>query len=206
MLGSALTIAVLELRQILYGKKALATAVLVAGAVALGFVVGRYGIAPPQEGWPLIYLMMMSFLFLHTLVILIPLQFTTSLIREETDAGTLLYLFTRPVPKAVILLAKFTTAVSVSTLFVVGGMGLFHLAFLIGRGGNLGDHHWGHSFLGFVQAGTLGVLGYGAIFTFVGLFTKRALVFGIAYGFLSEFILATVPAVVREITLMHYLR
>ena len=207
MLNQALAVAGLELRQILYGKKVLVIVLLTACAVALGYVVRRFAPAPDSSGgWPVIYIFMAVFLFLHTLVLLIPLLLTTSLLREETDEGTLVYLFTRPVPKPVVLLSKFAVATAVALAIVATGMLFFHLGFTgPGKAGGRA-YDWGGRLWSFLLAGGLGVVGYGAIFTFVGLVSKRALIWGIAYGFLSEFILAIVPAVVKEVTLMHYVR
>ncbi|MHC4598481.1 MAG: ABC transporter permease [Planctomycetota bacterium] len=206
MFMSALAIASLELRHIVHGKKIFVIGFLVACAVFLGFVVRYYGESPPNDAWPSIYIFMMSLLFLHALVILIPLLFATSLIREEADDGTLVYLFTRPLPKAVILLAKFAAASAVSILLIAGGMLLFHFFFTVFGSKGFEPYDWGGRLWAFLRAGVLGVVGYGAVFTFVGLMTKRALVWGIAYGFLSEFILTMVPAVVGKVTIMHYLR
>ena len=110
ILRSALAVVSLEVRQILQGKKIFAVGFLIACAVFLGFVVRRWGEMPQGDAWHYIYMFMMNFLFLQALVILVPLLFATSLIREEVDEGTLVYLFTRPLPKPVVLLAKYLAA------------------------------------------------------------------------------------------------
>ncbi|GEM_PF-2792567 len=206
MIGAFLAVAGLEVRQVLHGKKVLAAALLVAGAACLGYLVRRFARDPGPETWPLLYLFMMTFLFLHTLAILIPLLLSTSLIREETDEGTLVYLFTRPLQRSLVLLAKFVASLLISLLLIVAGMSLFHLGFTLpGRPEGVA-YDWAGALGGFLRAGVLGVLAYSAVFTFVGLVSKRALIFGIAYGFLSEFLLTLVPAVIRKATLMHYIR
>jgi hypothetical protein len=83
---------------------------------------------------------------------------------------------------------------------------LFHVAFHLGLSGENTAYPWTHRLFAFLHAGVLGALGYGAVFTFIGLLSKRALIWGITYGFVSEFLLAMVPAVVKKVTLMHYLR
>lgn len=195
----------LEAHQILQGRKVLVILLLLAGAAAMGFLVRRF--APdPEVPWGFVYLFMMVFLYLHTMVILIPLLFFTSLVREETDAATWVYLQTRPIRKPVLLLAKFLAAWAASAVLVCTGMVLFHAAFTIpGKSDSL-EFAWASNLGAMIHAGVLGVTGYGALFTFVGLATRRALIFGIAYGFLSEFLLTLFPAVIKKTTLMFYLR
>ena len=205
MTGSLISVFMLEVRQIIAGKKLLVVALLLAAAAALAFIVRRF--APDSEpGWPVIYMFMMTFLYLHTLVILVPLLFMTALIREETDEGTLVYLVTRPVAKPMLLLTKFAAAAAVSATLIALGMVLFHAAYTLPGKAGAGDFDWAGRLSAFLRAGVLGVIGYGALFTLAGVLMRRALIFGIAYGFLSELILSMFPAVIQKTTIMFYLR
>lgn len=251
-------LAALEMRQMARDRKLLVVALLLAGAAVLAFLVRRFAPDPGEGGWPAIYLLMMTFVFLQTLVIMIPLLFATSLIKSEVDDGTMVYLVTRPVPKPVMLGAKLAAAAVFSAALLTGGMTAFHLAFMLphrqAAGRQEGKHPgtknaetvfhvkpapppaehgeaetsggtvmpgsfgggspsalgasfaWGERLLAFLAAGLVGVVGYGALFTLVGLLSKRALIWGIAYGFLSEFVLTNFPAVVKKFTVMYYLR
>lgn len=199
------TVASLELRRMLGGPRPFVLAALTLVVAVLGFVVRKF--APDQgvpEAWGWLYVLMLTFLFLQTIGILVPLLHASGLIRDELEEGTLVYLFTRPLPKPLIFLSKFAAASALSGAIVGGGMLAFHVAFMLAGptpAVGLSTH-----LLPFVAAGLLGVLGYGAIFAFAGLLTRRGLILGIVYGFISELILANIPAVVRELTLMHYLR
>jgi ABC-2 type transport system permease protein len=206
MIGAFFTIAGLELRHMARGKKLLVLGLLFIGAAALAFTVRRFAEDPGGGRWPQVFLIMMTFVFLQTLVIMVPLLYMTSTIRDEIEEGTFVYLITRPVPKPLILAAKFAAAALFSSALLAGGMALFLVAFRIGGGGDGPDFDWGARLAAFIRAGVVGVVGYGAIFTFVGLVSKRALIWGIAYGFLSEFILTNVPAVIKKLTVMYYLR
>ena len=63
MTGSLISVFMLEVRQIIAGKKLLVVALLLAAAAALAFIVRRF--APDSEpGWPVIYMFMMTFLYL----------------------------------------------------------------------------------------------------------------------------------------------
>ncbi|RMG18138.1 MAG: hypothetical protein D6731_02770 [Planctomycetota bacterium] len=211
MIGQLWTVATLELRQAIGGAKILVVVLMLFALAALAFAVRALATPPPELGpeafWPAIYLLMLNFVFLQTTVILVPLAFATSLLRNDIDQGTLVYLWTRPVPRPTLLLAKFLAASAVSAGLLVVGMGLFCLAFLLPGGDPSGGaFDWLGRTVDFMAAAVLGAVGYGALFALFGLVFRRGLIWGIAYGFLSEFVLTNFPAVVREVTVMHYLR
>lgn len=204
--GQLQTLAWLEVRQMVGGAKLVAIAVMLGGLAALAMAarIISDGSPVPPEG---LFLFMMNFVFLQTMVILIPLLFATSLIQNEVDSGTLVYLVTRPIPRPMLLLSKFAAVSGVSAALVVAGMAAFLMAFLLPGGDPTeGRFDWWGRLFGFMQAGLLGVLGYGALFTLAGLVFKRGLIWGLAYGFISEFVLTNIPALVRKATIMHYLR
>jgi ABC-2 type transport system permease protein len=200
------TLAWLEVRQMIGGAKLIAIAVMLGGLAALAMAarVISEGSPVPAQG---LFLFMMNFVFLQTMVLLIPLLFATSLIQNEVDSGTLVYLVTRPIPRPMLLLSKFAAVTAVSGALVLAGMAAFLIAFLLPGGDPTGGEFswWGH-LADFAQAGLLGVLAYGALFTLAGLIFKRGLIWGLAYGFISEFVLTNIPALVRKVTIMHYLR
>lgn len=193
----------LSVLQMTRGRKLLVLIALLGGAALLAAVV-RNGADVPPAGWAVVSVLMLTFIFLQTLVILIPLLFATSLLRDEIEEGTLVYLFTRPIPKWKVLLAKYAATTGVCALLVVLGIGVFQLAFVIPGGAD--GFAWGKRTFAFMAAGALGVVGYGALFTLIGLISKRGLIVGIAYGFISEFLLTNLPAVIKKLTVMHYLR
>lgn len=206
-LGAMAAVAELELRRMLAGPRPLVLGGLTLAVAALGFVVRRFAPDPGvPEAWGWLYLLLLTFLFLQTVVILVPLLHSSGLVRDELEEGTLVYLFTRPLPKPLLFVAKLAAASGLSAAIVVGGMLAFHLAFALAAGGAPAGVGVTTHLLPFLAAGALGVLGYGALFAFLGLLTRRGLILGIVYGFVSELLLANIPAVVRQLTLMHYLR
>lgn len=206
-LGAMTAVAELELRRMLGGPRPLVLGALALAVAALGFVVRRSAPDPgAPDAWGLIYVLLLTFLFLQTLVILVPLLHTSGLVRDELEEGTLVYLFTRPLPKPLLFLAKLAAGGALSFAIVAGGMLAFHLAFALAAGGAPEGVGVTTHLLPFVAAGALGVLAYGSLFALLGLLTRRGLILGIVYGFVSELILANIPAVVRQLTLMHHLR
>lgn len=199
------TVASLELRRMLGGPRPFVLAALTLVVAVLGFVVRRFAPDPgAPEAWGWLYVLLLTFLFLQTIGILVPLLHSAGLIRDELEEGTLVYLFTRPLTKPLVFLSKFVAATGLSAAIVGGGMLAFHVAFMLA--GSTPAVGLTTHLLPFVAAGLLGVIGYGALFALAGLLTRRGLILGIVYGFISELILANIPAVVRELTLMHYLR
>lgn len=206
-LGSMAAVAELELRRMLAGPRPFVLGGLALAVAALGFVVRRFAPDPgAPQAWGWLYVLLLTFLFLQTLVILVPLLHASGLVRDELEEGTLVYLFTRPLPKAHVFVAKLAAASALSAAIVVGGMLAFHVAFALAAGGAPEGVGLGTHLLPFMAAGVLGVLAYGSLFALLGLITRRGLILGIVYGFISELILANIPAVVRQLTLMHYLR
>lgn len=203
--SSLVALVELELRQMTSGRKSLVLGLALTGTTALAAVVRHFAEPPSPEFWGVVFTLMLTFLFLQTLTLLIPLLYATSLLRNELEEGTLVYLVTRPIPKPLLLLAKYVAAVAFSSAVLIVGLVAFYAAFLV-FGPALGEFAYGERLLHFMAAGVLGVVGYGAIFTLVGLISRRALIWGIAYGFLSEFVLTSIPAVVKKLTVMHYLR
>lgn len=205
--GAMLAVAELELRRMLGGPRPWVLGALALGVAGLGFVVRRFAPAPDDPAaWGFLYVLLLMFLFLQTLGILVPLLHTSGLVRDDLEEGTLVYLFTRPLPKPLVFLAKLLAAGGLSAAILAAGMLAFHVAFALGAGASPSGAGVTTHLLPFVAAGALGVAGYGALFAFVGLLTRRGLVLGIVYGFVSELVLANIPAVVRQLTLMHYLR
>ena len=137
MIGRLWTLALLEMRQV-GGMKLAAIACMLAGLAFLPF--GVRIAAPTPSGvpaevfWPFVFVMMLNFVFLQTMVILIPLLFATSLIRNEVEEGTIVYLVTRPIPRPLLLLAKYAAVTALSMGLVVAGMVVFEVAFLVPGG------------------------------------------------------------------------
>lgn len=204
-MNAFLAIAELELRRMAGGRRTLVLAALLAVAALLAAAVRAW--MPPLPGrvggWELVFVVLYAVVYLQTLVILVPLLHATSLIRDDEEEGTLVYLTSRPVPKPVILLAKMAALACFSTAVLLAGSLAFQLAF--GLAGDEGLPELGRRWR-FMAATGLGALVYGSLFALVGLLSQRGMIFGIVYGFLSEFVLVNVPAIVNRLTVMHWLR
>jgi ABC-2 type transport system permease protein len=130
---------------------------------------------------------------------IIALVFGTGAFGSEIDDGTVVYLLVKPVPRWHVVISKFVVVAvaSIGTILLA-----LALPWLVLRGP---DVPW-LLLLSFGAGATLGAVLYGALFTWLGLVTKRALVVGLVYAIGMEQVLSrTLPGVrslsVREFTL-----
>jgi ABC-2 type transport system permease protein len=134
------------------------------------------------------------------ILVLLACVFGTSVVSQEMEQQTIVYLLTRPVPRWRILLIKFLAAL-LATIIATG------LASLLLALGTQGLHNWGQLplprdllFL------ALGSLAYGGFFLLLGTLLRRPLIFGLFYIFGVESWLPNLPGSFKMLSLMAYLR
>lgn len=196
------TVAWLQLREILSGRKLWLAGILEAFPVALTLVVVKAGgwstLAPEEEQYA-----KLIFLFvLHPMLVgpLLALLYGTSIVNADAERKTLTYLFTRPVAKWKIVLGKYAAVAGVLAVPVALSLGLCWL--LLGSPG-------GARFIGTLALAALGgVAAYTAIFAAIGtLFRNRPLVVGLLYAFIVEGVLSFIPgALINTATVAYYMR
>lgn len=145
---------------------------------------------------------MMAF-YLQFLILVLALFFGTSICSEEVENKTLTYLTTRPVSKPAILVGKFAAYTAFAALLISAGvLGSFILLNFDG----LGDlAAWG-VFLQSLGVLLLGLVVYSAVFTFIGTFLKKSVLFGLFFSFGWESVVQYFPGSTQKFTLMHYLK
>ncbi|MCI0343037.1 MAG: ABC transporter permease [Planctomycetales bacterium] len=142
-----------------------------------------------------------GFLYIAHLRALVPvaaLYVGSSLLPDESEGGTLPYLLTRPVPRAGILGAKWLAAWVAVSGFALASALATALAFGIlgaGVGGVLAP---------LLVALPAAAAAYLAVFGLLGVLTSRALILGLLYGLLFDFLLAQTPLLARRIALAHW--
>ena len=195
------TVAWLQIREILSGKKLWLAGLLAAFPVALSFVVMRAGgwddLPPDFEPYakPL-------FLFVTQPMLtcaLLSLLYGTAIVNGDVERKTITYLFTRPVAKWKVVAGKY--AAVVAFLAAPTTLSLVLSWLLLGCPG-------GARLLGGMELAGLGaVTAYTAIFAAIGtLFRNRPLVVGILYAFVVEGVLSVIPALINTVTVTYYLR
>ena len=133
----------------------------------------------------------------------IALTFGTAVLGDEREDKTLVYLSTRPLPRWSLFLAKvlgsvpLVLGISLGTLLgicatatVAGGLPLPLL-----------KAAWV-----FVPTVTFGVLAYLAFFSWLGAAFRNSTLIGVAYVFLVEFFMGSVPGVLKQVSISFYIR
>lgn len=133
----------------------------------------------------------------------IALTFGTAVLGDERENKTLVYLSTRPLPRWSLFLAKVLGSVPLVLGIALGTLlGICATATLAG----------GLSLSLFKVAGvfaptvTFGILAYLAFFSWLGAAFRHSTLLGVAYVFLVEFFMGSVPGVLKQISISFYIR
>ncbi len=138
-------------------------------------------------------------LYPQSLCILATLLYGSSLLAAEIEDKTLVYLFTRSLPRWRVLVDKYVAIVLVLTALTGTSMSV---SFLL-LGAPVGARLW----LALMVTILCATLSYTAIFALLGLLVpRRAIPVGLIYAVVVEFVLSFVPALVNELAASHYLR
>jgi ABC-2 type transport system permease protein len=146
------------------------------------------------------------FLFIpNALVPLTALLYTSGMIQDEVEEQTLTYLLVRPLPRWSIYVAKLLAAIVVTSVLV----GLFAVATYVAIFWG-SDEFWTEILR--VRAWkaiallNLALLVYCTLFGCLSLWVRRALVVGVTYIVIFEGVIANIPFMVRQATVMFYFR
>ena len=157
------------------------------------------------QGAPLVdvYEVLVVQLFLPLVLLLLSLLLAVPLLRDEIDEQTISYLVTRTLGKTAIVLGKYLGYLALALLLLLPSVALTY-GIVAGDSGNAYGELSG-VLPSLLAATTLGVIAYGAFYLLLGLLTRRALLAGLVYAFLWEFLLGNLPGTVPDLTVMHYL-
>lgn len=190
-------------RQIIRSKKTLFMLIIAFLPVVIAIyyrISGReYDITPEQA----VSFMMMF--VMTSILLLVALFYGASLIADEVDNKTIIYLFTRPIRKYSIILAKYL-AYLLSTIIILIPPAI--ITFLAITVGSLNYSDFMDSLAVFgkqVAVITAGLMVYGAIFLFLGTWRKHAMIIGLLFAFGWEKMILVVPGAVRRFSVVHYL-
>lgn len=182
---------------VLLGAALVAAAVLQNVLVLTGFV--------RRANVPMFYGFMVTEAFLRFFLPVVSLFYGAALVTDEVDGRTLTYLTTRPVDKRILLYGKFAGFLLVATAILEVTLCLCWLAFATAVGaGGLGAHALTLAKDG--AATVMGLLAYGAFFTFLGAFMRKPVMPGLIFAFVWEQIASFLPGGAQRLTILHYLQ
>lgn len=185
----------LTLRQLIFRKSTLLLLLLAAIPVliAVVFELGNDGETDPEK---FAVEVLAVWLVTTTVLPLTSVLFGTSVLGDELEDGTIIYLLTKPVQRWTILLPKVAAAWLLTTALAVGSLLVSVLIVLGGDGGAI--------MLGFGVAVAVGALAYAVVFTLLSVVTSRALIAGLIFVFIWEGAVTGIFEGVRYFSIRHY--
>jgi hypothetical protein len=210
LLDSSLRVFELSLGEMLWSRRTIFMALVLAAPVVLALVsrvVQAMGVAPLRVngvgvGGVGIFGLIIWLVFMWFTIPMLGVFYGTSLIADEVDDKTLTYLFTRPVQRGAVLMGKYLAYLVCTILVVLPSLMIVY--FLIVPLSEIGA---GFRLL-LIDLGimALGLAAYGALFALVGTILKRPLVVGLVFAFGWEKLALLVPGYLRRFTIAYYLQ
>jgi ABC-type transport system involved in multi-copper enzyme maturation permease subunit len=209
LLYATLRVCDLSLGEMLWSRRTVFMALVVGLPVLMSVIVrllyeaGAPGLRVGAASGPVVFGIMVWVFFVRFCVPVLGVFYGTSLIADEVEDKTITYLFTRPIPRGAVLLGKYLAYV-ICTVFVVLPAVVLVWLLVVPMGGSLGAT-FGDLVkdLGILA---LGLLAYGAFFSFIGATVKRPLLVGLLFVFGWEMIALALPGYMKRITIAYYLQ
>lgn len=152
-----------------------------------------------------IYESLVFALFFPLVLLLVSLLLAVPLFRDEIDEQSISYLITRTLGKPAIVLGKYLGYVLLALLLLVPSLLVTYGIVAAGAGSSASA--LSGVLPAVLLATLLGILAYGAFYLFLGLVTRRALLIGLIYAFVWEYLILItgISGDVPDLTVMHYL-
>jgi len=134
---------------------------------------------------------------------LISLFYGSSVISDEIENKTLVYLTTSPVSKSSILIGKFIANFIISAIIIL--VGLF-ISYLIPNFSNFFELKCLKEVFTFCGIALLAILAYFSLFIFIGSFLKKSVLIGIVFIFGWESVVQFLPGSAQKLTIAHFVK
>ncbi|MEM7305528.1 MAG: ABC transporter permease subunit [Planctomycetota bacterium] len=191
-----------QLRRLLLSKRMLICSLLcmapVGAAILISIVADAHEDDVPafELGW---------ILMIQGTVPLVALILGSAVVAEEVEDRTVSYLFSRPIPRASVLLGRWLATVVVLELLLFSSAEITFLLLQRGAGASEFALPAGMA-AGMRNACLIGGLVYSALFAAGGAFLKHPMIVGIGYTFVVEGFLANLPGQNGSITIQLHLK
>jgi ABC-type transport system involved in multi-copper enzyme maturation permease subunit len=190
-----------QISRVWWSRRTLACIALAGAPPAMAWVVARFTTKIPPAaiathlGW---------LLLVQVVTPLCALVSGSAVVTEEIEDRTITYLFSRPIPRAAVLLGRWLAAlVVVSVLLGLSAVVTTAVASLSVAPGPPVDRGIGASLL---AATLLGGAVYSGLFAAAGVFFRHPMIVGLGYAFAVEGFLANLPGRNQALTIQYYLR
>jgi ABC-2 type transport system permease protein len=142
-------------------------------------------------------------LYFQLLIPVLALFFGTTIVNEELDNKTLVYLTTSPVPRRAVILGKYLAAFLL--LIMIVGIG-FLLSFLAAAFNRLNQAAAWEELGVFLGASLLALFCYSTLFTMLGTFMKKSILLGLFFVFGWESVVQYFPGTTQKFTIIHWVK
>jgi len=142
-------------------------------------------------------------LSLQVIVPIVALVAGSSVVTEELENRTITYLFTRPIPRASLLLGRWLAAFVVAGVLL--GASAVGVVLAAADGDPLGALASPRA-RGLLTASIAGGAAYSMLFAVAGVFVRRSMILGLAYAFAVEGLVANLPGEMQSLSLQYQLR
>ncbi len=192
------TITQLTIKKLLFSKKTVVLLFL----CALPILISIYWLTTEAQDGYTFFSNLVFLTYLFFIVVIISLLYGVSLFNDEINTKTITYLISRPVDRSELAIYKYIGYIFSALVIVLPPLVLTFLIIAL-KSGDIGDHIG----LLFNYAGVfiLAIIGYGAIFMFFGILFDHPMLISFVFMFVWEFTLASIPLIINQITLRHYL-
>jgi ABC-type transport system involved in multi-copper enzyme maturation permease subunit len=213
LISSTARIFDLSLGQMLWSRRSVFLGLLLGGPVILAAAIRivtattpfwRLAINGARVSGPALFGMMMWLLYIRFIIPVLGVFYGTALIADEVEDKTITYLFTRPVRRAAVLLGKYLAYLACTVLLVLPSVVLVFLLIVPLGGGSIGQSF--PMLLEDLGMLIVGLIGYGAVFAWVGARLRRPLVIGLVFAFGWEPAVLLFPGYLNRLTVAYYLQ
>ena len=184
----------LTLRQLVFRRSTLLLLVLAAVPMLVGLAFQLGDSTEPAEEFTVRVLCV--WLVVTTLLPLTALLFGTSVLGDELEDGTIVYLLTKPVERWRILLPKIVAAWLLTWLLALAAIASSAFVVMGGEAGSV--------IVAFGVATAVGALAYVSVFVLLSIMTTRALIAGLVFVFIWEGAVSGIFEGVRYLSIRHH--
>ena len=201
------------IRQTLWQRRTWVTLLLLAGPCALMTLLRHFGDSDEfRPVWERFHGTVQLLTF-NVVIPLICILHGTALIGSEAEGGTLVYLVTRRLRRATVLVVKFAAASAALVVLVELSLAAQYACALWGidvsaLGGARQAQAWQplDELMCYLRVAPMAVLAFGAVFALIALLTARPLAASILYFVIVEMVVGNLPLGARVYSVTHQLR
>lgn len=193
-------VAWLQLRQMLSEKRAFWLGIALCSPLPIAALINylAHANARSDDALTAIHSLFLYLMYVSIFGFLLSLLYFSTILHAEVEGQTIVFLFSRNIARWKVVFAKY---LAISLVLILATVASATVAWQL-----LGSPYHIRGLSALVVTMSLSVLGYGALYTLMGvLFPSRAMIIGFMYS-VFEFFLSFFPALINKLTVAYHLR